>query len=282
MIRFLIKGLLRDSHRSRLPLIVVAVGVMLTVLLSTWITGVLGDSINMNAKLATGHLKVMTRAYQQNMDQLPIDLALTGTDEMIRSLRREYPAVSWVERIEFGGLLDIPDENNETKSQGPFAGIATDIFNKDSSERERLNLDKILVDGKLPSSPGEVLVSSVFARKLGIKIRDRVTFIGSTMYGEMAITNYTVSGTIRYGISSLDKGSMIMDISDARKALDMEDACNEILGFTGIDYYDDVKATEIMTSFSKNHPDNKDQFAPVMLRLRDQNDLGTLIDLMNG
>jgi putative ABC transport system permease protein len=282
MIRFLIKGLLRDSHRSRLPLIVVAFGVMLTILLTTWITGILGDSINLNAKLATGHLKVMTRAYQQNIDQLPVDLALTGTDEIIRSLRSDFPAVSWVERIEFGGLLDLPDKNNETLSQGPFAGIAIDMFNKDSGEKERLNLEKILVDGKLPSSPGEVLVSSSFAQKLGIKIKDKVTFIGSTMFGELSIYNYSVAGTIRYGIAALDKGSILMDISDARKALDMEGACNEILGFTGTDYYDDVKATEVMASFNKKHPENKDQFAPVMLRLRDQNDLGTLIDLMNG
>jgi putative ABC transport system permease protein len=282
MIRFLIKGLLRDSHRSRLPLIVVAFGVMLTILLTTWITGILGDSINLNAKLATGHLKVMTRAYQQNMDQLPVDLALTGTDELIKRLRSDFPSVSWVERIEFGGLLDLPDKNNETLSQGPFAGIAIDMFNKDSDEKERLNLEKILIDGKLPASPGEILVSNSFAQKLGIKINDKVTFIGSTMFGEMSIYNYSVAGTIRYGIASLDKGSIIVDISDARKALNMEGACNEILGFTGTDYYDDVKATEVMASFNKKHPENQDQFAPVMLRLRDQNDLGTLIDLMNG
>jgi len=282
MIKFLIKGLLRDSHRSRLPLAVVATGVMLTILLTTWITGVLGDSINLNAKLATGHLKVMTRAYRENMDQLPVDLALTGTDELIKSLRTDFPSVSWVERIEFGGLLDLPDENNETKSQGPFAGIAADLFNEGSGERERLSLDKILVDGKLPSSPGEILVSSLFAQKLGIKVRDKVTFIGSTMFGEMTINNYTVAGTIRYGSALLDRGSILIDISDARKALDMEDASNEILGFTGNDYYDDAKATEVMVSFNKKHPEDHDQFAPVMLRLRDQNDLGTLIDLMSG
>jgi putative ABC transport system permease protein len=282
MIKFLIKGLLRDSHRSRLPVAVVATGVMLTILLTTWITGVLGDSINLNAKLATGHLKVMTKAYRENMDQLPVDLALTGTDELIRSLRTDFPSVSWVERIEFGGLLDLPDENNETKSQGPFAGIAADLFNEGSGERERLNLARILVDGKVPSSPGEILVSSQFASKLGIKVRDKVTFIGSTMFGEMAINNYTVAGTIRYGSALLDRGSIIIDISDARKALDMENASNEILGFTGSDYYDDAKATEVLASFNKKHPEVQDQFAPVMLRLRDQNDLGTLIDLMSG
>jgi putative ABC transport system permease protein len=282
MIKFLIRGLLRDSHRSRLPLAVVAIGVMLTILLTTWITGVLGDSINLNAKMVTGHLKVMTRAYHENIDQLPVDLALTGTDELLRSLQKEFPSVSWVERIEFGGLLDVPDENNETKSQGPFAGIAVDLLNKGSGEPERLNLEKILVDGKLPSTPGEILVSSAFAQKLGIKIGDKVTFIGSTMFGEMTINNYIVAGTLRYGVASLDRGSIIIDISDVRKALDMEDSSNEILGFIGTDYYDDVKATEVLTSFNKTHPENQDQFAPVMVRLRDQNDLGTIIDLMSG
>jgi putative ABC transport system permease protein len=281
MIRFLIKGLLRDKHRSRLPLIVVTIGVMLTILLTTWINGVLGDSINLNAKLSTGHVKVITRAYRESMDQIPVDLSLTGSGKLLDELRRDFPAVEWVERIEFGGLLDVPDANGETKSQGPFTGIAANIFNPGSGEIERMNLSKIIVDGRLPSSPGEVLISSAFARKLSLNPGDKVTFIGSTMYGEMSISNYKVAGTIRYGISALDKGSVIMDISDARKALDMEDASNEILGFIDREYYDDAKATIIASSFAAKHTDN-DKFAPVMLRLRDQNDLGSLIDLMSG
>jgi putative ABC transport system permease protein len=282
MIKFLIKGLLRDSHRSRLPMLVVAIGVMLTVLLTTWITGVLGDSINLNAKLATGHVKVITKAYRENMDQIPVDLSLNGANGLLNELRKDYPDVSWVERIQFGGLLDIPDENGETKSQGPFAGLAVNFFDPESGESERLNLNKILVEGKLPSGEGEILVSDSFAKKLGIHLNDKVTFIGSTMYGEMTIVNFIVTGTIRYGIVALDRGSVIMDISDARKALDMDDACNEILGFTAVDYYDDAKATELMKSFNSRHPDGDDQFAPVMIRLRDQNDLGSLIDMMSG
>jgi putative ABC transport system permease protein len=280
MIKFLLKGLLRDSHRSKLPVIVVAIGVMLTVLLTTWITGVLGDSINLNAKLATGHVKVVTNAYLESMDQIPVDLSLTGSSALINELRKEHPEATWVERIEFGGLLDVGDEKGETKSQGPFAGIAINFRDTLSGEAGRLNLDKILVEGRLPSLPGEILVSSSFAAKLGIKLNSYVTFIGSTMYGSMAINNFKVTGTIRYGITALDRGSVIMDISDARRALDMEDACNEILGFTSLDYYDDEKATQLMNSFNARYENKNDPFAPVMIRLRDQNDLGSLIDLM--
>lgn len=281
MIKFLLKGLLRDKHRSRLPIIVVAIGVMLTVLMTTWITGILGDSITLSAKLMTGHVKVITQAYEENQDLVPIDLSLTGSEELIEQLRKEYPDVAWVERIQFGGLLDVPDENGETKSQGPFAGIAADLFDQSSGEVDRLNLKQVLVEGRLPASEGEIVISQSFASKLGIKAGNMVTFIGSTMYGGMSIMNYTVTGMVYFGIAALDRGAVIMDISDARKALDMDDACNEILGFTDVDYYDDGKATALMTSFSSNHPAGDDEFAPVMERLRDQNDLGSIIDMMD-
>ncbi len=281
MIRFIIKGLMRDRHRSLLPLIIVAIGVMLTVLLTTWITGILGDSINMNARLTTGHVKVITRSYRDNIDQAPTDLSLTGTAALLDELKKEFPSVSWVERIEFGGLIDVADSAGETRKQGPFNAFAANIFNKTSGEAERLTLDKILVSGRLPAKSGEILLSRTFIQNLGIAINDRVTLIGSTMNGEMAIYNFTVCGAINYGITALDKGSVIMDISDARKMLDMEDACNEILGFTGVDYYDDKKATEIMNSFNSKYAGG-DKFSPVMLRLRDQNDLGNLIDVMSG
>ena len=279
MIKFIIKGLLRDKHRSRLPLIVVAFGVLLTVLLYTWITGFLGDSINLNAKLATGHVKVITKAYRENMDQLPIDLSITGAGDLLSSLRKDYPGVSWVERIEFGGLLDLPDANGETRSQGPFTGFGIDLSSS-SGEAERLNLSKVLVEGKLPVTEGEILLTSQFASKLGIKINDKVTFLGTTMYGELAIFNFRVCGTIKYGSVVLDKGTVIMDLKDARKALDMDDACNEILGYTSKEYYDDEKATLLTNSFMSAHKDSGSRFDPVMIRLRDQNDLGSLIDYM--
>jgi putative ABC transport system permease protein len=282
MIRFLIKGLLRDKHRSRLPLIVVAIGVMLTVLLTTWINGVLGDSITLNAKLSTGHVKVVTHGYMESIDQVPIDLSLTGADEILAGLRKDYPSVTWVERIQFGGLIDVPDQNGETRAQGPFAGLAINLLDQNSGEKERLNLNQILVRGTLPQKPGEILVSNTFAQKLGINVNDKVTVIGTTMYGGMTIYNYKVTGTIRYGITALDRGAVLMDISDARLAFDMEDACNEILGFTDAEYYDDEKATILMNSFNSRQTDSSDQFSPIMLRLRDQNDLGSIIDLMAG
>ncbi len=93
MIKFLLKGLLRDRHRSLVPLIIVFLGVMLTVVFQSWISGVIGDGIESNARLQTGHVKVMTKAYADNIDQMPNDLALLETDSIMTSLRKNFPAI---------------------------------------------------------------------------------------------------------------------------------------------------------------------------------------------
>jgi putative ABC transport system permease protein len=74
-----------------------------------WVTGVLGDMIAFNARFATGHVKVMSKAYNENVDQQPNDLALIGTDQVLQNLSADYPGMLWIERINFGGLVD-PEE----------------------------------------------------------------------------------------------------------------------------------------------------------------------------
>ena len=148
MIKFLIKGLLRDKSRSRLPVIVVSVGVMLTVLMHAYITGFMGDTIEMNAKFTNGHVKVMTRSYAENMSLVPNDLALLDVEELIADLNEKYSNINWSPRIQFGGLVDAPDEQGETKSQGPAMGLGLDLLSN-SKEVERLNIFRSLVRGNL-------------------------------------------------------------------------------------------------------------------------------------
>ncbi len=273
MIRFLLKGLIRDRQKSLLPAIVVAAGVSLTVLMVCYVTGVLGDFADFNAKFSTGHVKIMTRAYADNMNQMPIDLSLVNVGELIDDIKREYPDMEWVTRTQFGGLLDAPDENGETRSQGPVLGIAIDLLTPGSKEPERLTLEKILVRGTLPDSPGEILISDEFATRLEVAPGDNVTLMGSTMYGSMAFYNFTIAGTIRFGVGVMDRGAIIVDISDARAALDMQDASGEILGYLPGGYYDAEQAEALTVSFNNKYSDPEDEFSPVMLKLTDQSEM---------
>ncbi len=279
MIRFLLKGLVRDKSRSRLPIIVVAIGVMLSVFLHAYVTGLMVDMIEMTAKFSSGHVKVMTKAYADNADQVPNDLAILNADALMDRLRNEFPDIDWTARIRFGGLVDVPDDSGVTRTQGPAMGMGIDLLSENTRETDRLNLKKSLVRGKMPSSAGEILLSEAFSQKLEVNPGEKVTLIGSTMNGGMAIYNFRVSGTVSFGTSTLDRGTIIADLADMQQALEMQDAAGEITGFFSQGFYDDEIARNSLARFNGIFTPDEDDFRPVMLRLRDQESLGTYVDM---
>jgi putative ABC transport system permease protein len=109
---------------------------------------------------------------------------------------------------------------------------------------------------------------------------DQITLLGSTMYGSMTVYNFKVAGTVKFGSSALDRGAFIADIHDVQLALDMPDAASEILGYYKTNKFDkDLAAADLsrfMTSSDKSGP-----YSPVMITLRDQNGLSSIVDYMD-
>jgi len=277
MIKFLLKGILRDRSRSILPIIIIAMGVMLTVMLSGYMRGAFGDVIDQNARFDTGHVKVMTRAYSENKEQIPNDLALLEVGALTESLQKDFPNVEWVKRIKFGGLIDVPDGEGNTRTQGPAAGIALDILSPASSEIKRMNIKQSLVSGRLPKAQGEALMSDDFSKTLQLELGDEITYFGTTMEGSMSFQNFKLVGTIRFGTAAMDKGTIIIDVNDAQVMLDMEDGAGELLGFLNGGVYQDAEAQEIANKFNKKYKGSKGEYAPMMLTLAGQNNLAEII-----
>ena len=279
MIKFLFKGIIRDRSRSLLPVIVVGLGVFLTVFMSGFLRGVFSDLTGLNAKFTTGHVKILTRAYAENANQVPNDLALLGVKELLSQLQIDYPDMEWVERIHTGGLLDVPDDSGETREQGQAIGTAVDLLSTGTHEVERMNIQKSIVKGSLPVKQGEALISDDFAERFGVSLGDDVTLFGSTMNGSMMFKTFVVTGTIRFGTTLLDRGAIFMDIRDAQLALDMENGASEILGYFKDGLYDDIKAQQVQSSFNAKYSLEDDEFSPQMSRLVEQEGLGDYLTL---
>ncbi|MBB3699297.1 FtsX-like permease family protein [Flammeovirga yaeyamensis] len=277
MFEFLFKGLIRDKSRSVLPLIVVALGVSLSVFFVGYMQGMIGDMVDQNARFSTGHMKVMSREYVKNIAQRPLDLALLDADDLIADLQNDYPEVDWVKRINFGGILDVPDEEGQTKTQGMAGGIALDL-SSNSSDEKRMKLGENLVEGTLPNGPYQMILGDGLAHRMKVKLGDKITYFGSTMDGAMSFQNFTLVGTVSFGTSVLDDRTFIVDIKDAEQILDMVDAAQEILGFLPNDVYDDDKINEIKESFNAKMSSDTDEYAPEMLALRDQGGMSYILD----
>lgn len=273
MIKFLFKGLLRDRSRSLFPILTITIGVFLAVFLYSFMGGMISDMLKTTAHYQTGHVRIMTQAYAQEASQQPNDLAIVGLAELTGQLEKDYPQMNWTPRIKFGGLFDVPDEQGETKEQAPVSGMGIDLFSPDSIESKILNIEKSIVSGRLPAKEGEVLIGDEFSQKLKMKLGDNATLISSSMYGSMAMANFTVVGTVRFGVSAMDRGAIIADITDIQRVLDMEDATSEMLGFFPSDVYNDEVASLMKEEFNSKYMNTDDEFSPKMGTLPEESGL---------
>lgn len=277
MIRFLIKGIMRDRNRSLMPLLTVVFSVATLVLAHAYVEGAMTEIVEINARFESGHLKVVTDPYAKHQALRPNDLALLEVSAHQESLSDLYPSYTWTPRIKFVGLADVGDELGETREQAPITGIAIDLLSPDRIGVDQFRLSESLARGSLPAKHGEILISDVLFKKLNIALGQKITLISTTMYGSPGVANLKVVGTVNFGVAAMDKGAVIADIGDIRSALDMEDAASEIIGILQSGYDDDGAEA---IKFAFNHAQQKDnKFYPVMLSIRDQPGFGEYIDL---
>lgn len=282
MMYFLTKGLLRDRSRSLFPVIIITITVAIVIFAIGFMKGSMNSVFQSTAVIISGHEKVVTRAYKEESQMLPNDLALLNVDQIIRNLDKEYPDHFWSPRITFGGLLDMPDKNGETKDQGPVYALGIDLLKTGSRIIEIWELDKNLVNGRLPKTFNEALIGQKLANKLNITVGDTATYIGTTMHNAFTTYNFTIVGTFDLQKGQADSQMMLVDISGARKALDMENAASEILGFTHSLFYDDDKAVSLRSNYNENYSDSSDIFSPVMMALRDSSQqMGDMVEFVD-
>ena len=282
MMYFLTKGLLRDRSRSLFPVIIITITVTIVIFAIGFMKGSMNSVFQSTAVIISGHEKVVTRAYKEESQMLPNDLALLDVDQIIRDLDKKYPDHFWSPRITFGGLLDMPDKNGETKDQGPVYALGIDLLKTGSRIIEIWELDKNLVNGRLPKTFNEALIGQKLADKLNITVGDTATYIGTTMHNAFTTYNFIVVGTFDLRKGQADSQMMLVDISGARKALDMENAASEILGFKHSLFYDDDKAVSLRSNYNENYSDSSDIFSPVMMALRDSSQqMGDMVEFVD-
>ena len=281
MIKFLIKGILRDRSRSLLPVLVVTLAVAMIIFFQGFMNGIINSMFLDSAVISTGHVKVTTKGYKEESQLLPNDLALLETKELIDKMTHNYQDYFWTPRITFGGLLDVPDENGETQAQGPVFALGIDFLSPGSRQIEIWELERRLRDGRLPENKDEVLLSTRLADRLGLSLGNSVTLIGSTMHNAFTTYNFLVVGTFKLNLGPVDRQMMLVDISGARLALDMEDAASEILGYTNSLFYDDTAAVALRQQYNKININNTNIFSPTMMALRDTKQMGVMVDWMN-
>lgn len=277
MLTFISKGVVRDPSRSVFPVLVCFCGVFLSFVGICFIDGFMESFIDTTANFDTGHVKIVSRAYGDEMNARPIELSLKPGPGYLEELSKRYPGFSWTRRTLSGGIFDVPDENGETKAQSPAAIMAMDFLSRDSGTAADLGIPRALTAGTQILHGGEILISSRMAERLGVQVGQEVTIFSSTADGSSTSGNFRVCGFVSFGITQLDRGTVLMDISDSDYLLDMEEYAAEVLGFRN-EGYDSSAIAAFRDEFNRS-VEGTDPYRPRMFALEDQNNLRETVDI---
>ena len=139
MIYFLFKGLIRDGSRSFFPVIIISLIVCIIIFFAGFLNGIYNSLFFNTALTNSGHVKVVSHAYNEEYQLLPNDLALLEVDDLIDELETFDSNYLWTPRITFAGLLDVPNQAGETLSQGPVMAFGIDFLSDNSKLFKDLN-----------------------------------------------------------------------------------------------------------------------------------------------
>ena len=213
LFKIAIRNLLRYKRRTLLTASLITVGVVFVLAF----IAVSGSFKNMMIGEITdamlGHIQIHKKGYVASIDNLPLNLNLKAQaaariDEILRSWK-DVEASS--PRLKFGGLFSNFAESTNVRLNGVYP------------EREFKTVPLLtsrISEGKKTIGKGEILIPSLLARGMKVKVGDPVVIVATNQDGSVNGKQFVVAGVLE-GVTGPGGRDGYIHIEDAAELLRM-------------------------------------------------------------
>jgi putative ABC transport system permease protein len=162
-----------------------------------------------------GHLQVHRKGYVASIDNLPLNLNLkAGAADRLKSvLDQQSEIAAYSPRIKFGGMFSNFVETTNIRLVAVYP------------EREFSTVPLLpsrIVEGEKTLSRGEILVPTLLAKGMGVKVGDTVVVVATNKDGSVNGRQFRVSGVVE-GVTGPGGRDGYIHIEDAVELLRMEE-----------------------------------------------------------
>ncbi len=206
------RDLRRNSRRSALTALAVALGLVVTFAFSSLLEGMVESILSDSIRISTGHIQIRNADYDVDkgsllaQDLLDDPGAWTNQFQTMSEVRSAAP-VLWS-----SGLVSTAQES---------VGVQIVGLNPEDAYHEPIRAG--IIDGEYLQSDerGTILIGRVLARQLEVGVGDRVSLAASTAGGEGQEGVFTIAGLIDTGFPSIDQNRVIMPLAQAQAFSDV-------------------------------------------------------------
>lgn len=219
IIRLAIRNFFRNTRRSLISGLSVAIAIMVIIFARSYISGIIKNVNGNIVRLVSGHINIVTSEYKRRERLLPLSESIELNDQLYQALENdEITHVS--PRIKFGVLL------GEEELSVPALGYA---FTPET-EREISGLNERITEGEYISSGEKTAILGVnLAKRLNVSVGDTFTIITRTAYDSPTGINLVVKGLFETGIGGVDRSLFYIPLDIGQHLLDMDGHATEIV-----------------------------------------------------
>jgi ABC-type lipoprotein release transport system permease subunit len=197
----------RNRRRSALTILAVALGLVLLILMSSYIAGVVDGSISDSIRLNTGHVQVRAETYEVEQASLQWGDLLENSEELQANAAGLQGVVTTAPVLWASGFLTTADET-----------VGVRVTGIDPGSDFHAPIRSSLVDGQYlaPGDRGGVLIGKKLADSLGIGAGSKISLLVGTSDGGTDEDVFTVRGTFSTGVLTYDESTLYMPLAKAQ------------------------------------------------------------------
>jgi ABC-type lipoprotein release transport system permease subunit len=201
------RDLVRNRRRSLLTLVAVAMGVAMLVTLTGLYAGAIGDSIENNIRLQTGHLQVRDESYDEDKVSLAWEDLLDNSEELatqvqaIEGVRAASP-VLWA-----SGIVSTREES-----------VGVRVFGIDPLSNLHQTIRDGVVAGQFiqPDDRNGILLGRRLAESMGLGVGDQLSLMVNTSNQQADEATFTVRGLYATGVPTYDDITVFLPLTKAQ------------------------------------------------------------------
>lgn len=219
LLKLAARNVLRNKRRSAITFIGIGMGLIM-VIIFYGVVGGMDEQITDNfIRAQAGHLQIYAEGYQKKARLLSLDKRLREPEPLAQRVL-EIPGVQAVAgRIRFGALIGTRRESLRVM------GLAIQ-----PAQEERVGtLAESMVRGAyLDNDPGYALLGKQLAEDLSLDVGDALIVVANTASGAMNAIDIEIKGLFYTGYAQFDRSTVVVNLSDAQKLLDMPGEVTEL------------------------------------------------------
>ncbi|MDH4207461.1 MAG: ABC transporter permease [Anaerolineae bacterium] len=218
------RDLTRNRRRSLLTLVAVALGVAMLVTLTGLYAGAIGDSIENNIRLQTGHLQLRDDSYDEDKVSLAWQDLLDNSEELAEQVRgldgvEAASPVLWA-----SGIVSTREES-----------VGVRVFGIDPLSDLHKRVRDGLVAGEYlqPDDRSGLLLGRRLAESMEISVGDQVNLLVNTSNQQADEAMFTVRGLYQTGVPTYDDITILLPLSKAQSFTGTEGRASAIVALLG-------------------------------------------------